>query len=157
MPKACLRHKPRGCYTHRGEQDAHGSAVAGVGLQGRVRTANRSRKSSSQVSPGSAPPPAPPRGCSPLALVAKPVLPEWQQSSNCTETHLPECHCRLLQCSSGRAGGEMCHCTTIPLRRPGGSFLFYTQPPRRSAATWVLSFTGCKNFFLSSLSRAKDI
>lgn len=62
-----------------------------------MRTANRSRKCSSQVSPGSAPPPAPPHGCSPLALVAKPVLPAWQQSSYCTGAHLPECHCRLLR------------------------------------------------------------
>lgn len=39
---------------------------------------NRSRKSSSQVSPGSAPPSAPPCGCSHLALEAKPALPEQQ-------------------------------------------------------------------------------
>lgn len=48
-----------------------------------------------------------------------------KQSSNWTETHLPECH---SGCSSERAGGEMCHCTKIPLRRPGGSLLCKHSP-----------------------------
>lgn len=90
---------------------------------------NRSRKSSSQVSPASAPPPAPPHGCSPLALVAKPVLPERQQSSNCTETHLPKCHCWLLrlQLGEGRWRDVPLHHNSLEEAR-GNPSVLHTAP-----------------------------
>lgn len=98
MWKTCSRHKPSGwLHPQRGTRCPQLCCLFGLGrgCWGRVRTENRSRKSSSQVSPGSAPPSAPPRGCSPLALVAKPVSPECNEAHIAQKKHLPECRCWL--------------------------------------------------------------
>lgn len=101
MPKTCSSHKPSGWLHPLRRTRCPWLCclfVLGRGCWGRVRTENRSRKSSSQVPPGSAPPPAPPHGCSPLALVAKPVLPECDEAHIAWTKHLPECRC-LLPCT----------------------------------------------------------
>lgn len=119
--KAFSRHKPSGwLHPQRGTRCPWLCCLfhLGKGCWGRERTEN-SRKSSSQVSPGSAPPPAPPHGCSPLALVAKPVLHEHMKPILLERNICQKVSASSHAYNSTITGRMMHHRNTFPLRTPG--------------------------------------